>query len=88
MFFCVVSSTVSTDATTGLLCVAIDTRLFSVAARAFITMNRKTHISAPLGTLLVSDTNFKCSKEADDGNWITGIEEVRFHLRLGRLHHF
>lgn len=24
----------------------------------------------------------KCSEEVDDGNWITGMEEVHFHLRL------
>lgn len=30
---------------------------------------------------------FKCSENADEGNWINEIEEVHFHLRLDLLHH-
>lgn len=31
---------------------------------------------------------FKCGEKAHDGNWITGIEEMRIHQRLDRLYHF
>lgn len=31
---------------------------------------------------------YKGSEEADDANWITGIEEVRFHSRFQHFHHF
>lgn len=32
-------------------------------------------------------SQFNCSKEADDENWISGIRKVCFHLRIDFLHH-
>lgn len=29
---------------------------------------------------------FTCYKDADDGNWITAMKEMSFHLRLDLLH--
>lgn len=61
--FCIVSLPVFTDATTNVMCVTADMRLFNDVARAFLTTIGRTHIVAPLQKQLVSRDNLNMAKE-------------------------
>lgn len=69
------------------VCVAVDIQMFDVVDRAFPTKKwEEPHCRSFLDAVDIA-RELTCSEEADDGNWITGIKNVRFHLRFALLHY-